>query len=132
MATLNADRTKKDGAPPIRLLLVALLIFLAALAVIASIYVLNPRVRDEILKGLTNTLLQLAVLGIIGVYVKYLFDKHQEDRKQEEAKKEQDRRQFEAAMDQERLRREAMSSLRKRMLERLTGLYHSIFNLNPA
>jgi hypothetical protein len=102
-----------------RQLAIAAFLLLTVASAIALIYFENPRIRNDILTALSTSLLQLAALGIVGVYVKYLFDRHQEDRKRIEVEQERERQSFEMAKDRERLRREAADALRSRLLERL-------------
>ena len=110
---------------PRTLLRVAILVMVICGVVVVLLYVwpggdasLTP-LRADILKSLAGALLQLIVLGVIGVALKSEFDKHLEQRKK--ARDDADRAQIQAQADaeKEQQRRNAVIELQKAFLRRV-------------
>lgn len=113
---------------------VAAVFFLCLLGcvVLIGVYVRYTEIRVDILKQVTATLLQLLVLGVIGVYIKYLFDRNQDgnreqtvravdERRRLELEHDRERSRLELERDRERSRRERETTQRRTLIEQFTS-----------
>ncbi|MGI9180250.1 MAG: hypothetical protein ACR2H9_07105 [Longimicrobiaceae bacterium] len=82
--------------------------------------------RQEILKSTANAVLQLTVLGVIGVAVKAAFDRHQEQRKEARERAERDRKEALEEAEKRRIVRNAEMEQRRALLRRVVAANRSV------
>ncbi len=86
MSSSDSIPAKPSEDRPLRIF--AFLVIAAGIGLVALLYfgpagnTSLPPVRADILKSIASAILQLIVLGVVGVAVKYEFDKHQQRRTQ--------------------------------------------------
>lgn len=121
-----------DERFPYSLLFVGVLVTAVGGALVALLYfgpgdnASLPPLRADILKSIAGAILQLTILGVAGVAVKALFDRHQERRKEAREDAERERVEKEAAAEKRRQVRNALTELRKALLRRLLSANRTV------
>jgi hypothetical protein len=123
MSSSDLISAKPSEDRPLRIR--AILVIVAGIGLVVLLYfgpagnILLPPVRADILTSIAGAILQLIVLGVVGVFVKDEFDKHQERRTHDRQDAEQRRKQAREDAESAQQKLKAKTELRQTLLRRV-------------